>query len=93
MTDLSLAPVLLQLLYLFGIWLAIAESPIDPDQLSVRNANDGTLTSSSELDSLITGEEKRVLFACRRPTRLRQHTFQPPVALPGFPATTFPALS
>ena len=43
-TDLGFAAVLFHALYLFGIGSAVAESPIDRDQLSVRDRDDRTLT-------------------------------------------------
>src|ERR1700674_4522220 len=89
MAELSLAAVLFHSLYLFLLWRAVASGPIEGDQLGMRDGDDGTLTSSPELDSLIRRQEKRVLLACRRPARLCQHRSQPPVALSGFPTSTF----
>src|SRR5437867_6814341 len=60
MTDLSLAAVLFQPLYLFWIRSAVAQGPVDGDKLGMRNRDDCTLTSPAEFDSLITLPEKRV---------------------------------
>ena len=52
-TNLSFASVLLQSLHLFRIWSAIAQSPIDRDQLGMGNRYDRTLTSPAELQFLV----------------------------------------
>ena len=66
-TDLSLAAVLFHALYLFGIGSAVAQSPIDRNQLSVRNRENCTLTSPPELHSLVSQLEKRFLVCGSSP--------------------------
>src|SRR5436309_10221973 len=62
-TNLSLASVLLESLHLLWIRSAVAESPIDGDQLGMRNRYDGTLTPTPQLQSLVTHLERDFLSA------------------------------
>src|SRR6266852_5854603 len=80
-TNLSFAPVLLQSLRLLRIRSAVAESPIDGDQLGMRNGYDGPLTAAPQLQSLVTHLEKGLLVRRSSPCRLRQGCSQPTVAL------------
>src|SRR6266581_8266242 len=80
-TNLSLASVLLESLHLLWIRSAVAESPIDGDQLGMRNRYDGTLTPTPQLQSLVTHLEKGLLVRRSSPCRLRQGCPQPAVAL------------
>src|SRR5438093_4322907 len=80
-TNLSLASVLLESLHLAWIRSAVAESPIDGDQLGMRNRYDGTLTPTPQLQSLVTHLEKGLLVRRSSPCRLRQGCPQPAVAL------------
>src|SRR2546428_311661 len=88
-TNLSFPPVLLQSLHLFRIRSAIAQSPIDSDQLGMRNRYDSALASPPELQSLVAHLEKGFLVCCSRPCGLRQSCAQPTVALSRSPAFSF----
>src|SRR5947199_6235095 len=79
--NLSFAAVLFHALYLFWIRSAVAQSPVDRDQLSMRNCHDRSLTSPPELHSLESPLEKRFLVRRSSPSRLRQGRSQPAVAL------------
>src|SRR5205809_5085055 len=79
--NLSFAAVLFHALYLFWIRSAVAQSPVDRDQLSMRNCHDRSLTSPPELHSLESPLEKRFLVRRSSPSRLRQGCPQPAVAL------------
>src|SRR5437773_6874043 len=92
-TNLGFAAVLFYSLYLFWIRSAVAQNPIDRDQLSMRNRDDRTLTSSPELHSLVSQLEKGFLVRGSGPSRLRQGRSEPPVALSRSPASSFAALS
>src|SRR5437762_3250259 len=87
--NLSFASVLLQSLHLFWIRSAVAQSPIDGDQLGMRNRNDRALTAASKLHSLVAHLEKGFLVCGSRPCRLRQGCSQPAVALSCSPASSF----
>src|SRR6058998_4059169 len=79
--NLSFAAGLFHALYLFWIRSAVAQSPVDRDQLSMRNCHDRSLTSPPELHSLESPLEKRFLVRRSSPSRLRQGRSQPAVAL------------
>src|SRR5437762_12134776 len=79
--NLSSAAGLFHALYLFWIRTAVAQSPVDRDQLSMRNCHDRSLTSPPELHSLESPLEKRFLVRRSSPSRLRQGRSQPAVAL------------
>src|SRR5437867_4427096 len=77
------------MLYLFWIRSAVAQSPIDRDQLSVRNSHNRTLTSPPEFHSLVSHLEQGFLVCGSSPSRLRQGGPQPPIALSHSSAFSF----
>src|SRR5437867_12362423 len=79
--NLSFAAVLFHALYLFWIRSAVAQSPVDRDQLSMGNCHDGSLTSPPELHSLESPLEERLLVRRSSPSRLRPGRSQRAAAL------------
>src|SRR5437867_9555874 len=69
--NLSFAAALLQSLHLLRIRSAVAQSPIDRDQLGMGNRYDRTLTSAAEFQFLVAHLEKGLCLCCSGPCRLR----------------------